>query len=92
MAHPIAIAVGDLIYFPMTFSGAEYARDVLAAIAHQQGLICYDPQIERLPPTSDATSATQVRATAAAAMQAFRGEPLVRSSRSGWIRRLFRRI
>ena len=63
----IGEAVGDLIYFPMTFSGAEYARDVLAAIAHEQGLICYDPQLERLLP-----------------------EPLVRSSRSPWIRRLFR--
>jgi hypothetical protein len=35
-------AVGDLIYVPMTFSGAEYAREVLAGIATAQGLVCYD--------------------------------------------------
>jgi len=87
----IGEAVGDLIYFPMTFSGAEYARDVLAALAQQQGLICYDPQIERLLPDPDATSATEIGARAAAAMQAIRGEPPARSNRDGWIRRVFRR-
>lgn len=43
-------AVGDQIYFAMTFSGAQYARDVLAQIAQEQGLVCYDPQISRLLP------------------------------------------
>ena len=43
-------AIGDLIYLPMTFQGADYARDVLAGIAHDLGLVCYDPQLEELLP------------------------------------------
>jgi hypothetical protein len=43
-------AVGDLIYLPMTFHGADYARDILADIAQHLGLVCYDPQIEELLP------------------------------------------
>ena len=43
-------AFGDLIYLPMTFQGADYARDVLAGIAQDLGLVCYDPQIEELLP------------------------------------------
>jgi 2-methylisocitrate lyase-like PEP mutase family enzyme len=47
----IAEAGGDLIYLPMTYPGAEYARDVLAEIAQSLGLVCYDPQIEQLLPS-----------------------------------------
>lgn len=43
-------AVGDLIYFPMTFPGAGFARDPLAEIAASLGLVCYDPQAEMLLP------------------------------------------
>lgn len=68
----IGEAVDDLIYFPMTFSGAEYARDVLAAIAHEQGLTCYDPQIERLLPARGTLSATAGRASSAAGNRASR--------------------
>lgn len=57
----IGEAVGDLIYFPLTFSGAEYARDVLAEIAASLGLVCYDPQIEALLPDVDATPASDQR-------------------------------
>lgn len=53
----IAEAVGDLIYFPLTFQGAAYAADVLAGIAQEQGLVCYDPQSERLLPDPHVTSA-----------------------------------
>jgi hypothetical protein len=42
--------LGDLIYIPMTFSGAERARDFLAELADSFGLVCYDPQIEGLLP------------------------------------------
>ncbi|WP_188079037.1 hypothetical protein [Actinotalea subterranea] len=87
----IGEAAGDFIYFPMTFSGATYARDVLAAIARDQGLVCYDPQIERLLPASDATSASEIGARAAAAMKAHGEEHLVRPSQGGWLRRLFHR-
>lgn len=91
IAPLIGGAVGDFIRFPMTFSGAEYARDVLAAVAQRQGLICYDPQIGRLLPAPDVTSAAEIHARVAPTIQAIRGEPLARSSRAGWIRRGFRR-
>lgn len=41
-------AVGDIIYFPMTYSGAEFARDPVAEVAASLGLVCYDPQAEQL--------------------------------------------
>ena len=44
----------------MTFSGAEYARDVIAEIAHTRELVCYDPQVERLLPDPNAPSASSV--------------------------------
>ena len=37
-------AVGDVIFVPLTYTGAEYAREELAAIASGLGLVCYDPQ------------------------------------------------
>ncbi|MEQ7008515.1 hypothetical protein ABN028_20285 [Actinopolymorpha sp. B17G11] len=48
----ISEAVGDFICLPMTFQGAEYARDVVASIAKEQGLVCYDPQVEQLLPAA----------------------------------------
>ena len=54
----IGEASGDFIYFPLTFSGARYARDELAGIAARLGLVCYDPQTEqRLP--ADAAPASE---------------------------------
>lgn len=44
-------ALEDLIYIPMTYSGAENARDVIVDIASSLGLVCYDPQAEQLLPT-----------------------------------------
>jgi hypothetical protein len=84
-------AVGDLIYFPMTFSGAEYARDVLSAIAEQQGLVCYDPQLEQLLPATDATPAPEISAMATGAMQAHAEEDDAKPDQDAWLRRLFRR-
>lgn len=63
--------VGDLIYFPLTFSGAEYARDGLAELADSLGLVCYDPQVEALLPDPDATSASQIAKRAASAFQGY---------------------
>lgn len=84
-------AVGDLIYFPMTFSGAEYARDVIAEIAGSLGLVCYDPQIEQLLPDLNAVSASTIAASADAALarhlQAQEKTPRV----GGWWARLFKR-
>ena len=40
-------AFGDFICFPLTYSGAEFARDELAGIAARLGLVCYDPQVEQ---------------------------------------------
>ncbi|HSX67605.1 hypothetical protein [Nocardioides sp.] len=83
-------AVGDLIYLPMTFSGAEYARDVLAEIADSLGLVCFDPQIEQLLPDAQAVPAATVSASAYAALaQHLQAEK--RSQESGWFSRLFKR-
>jgi hypothetical protein len=87
----IAEAVGDLIYIPMTFSGAEYARDVLAEIAEQHGLVCYDPQIEQLLPDPGATPAGNIAASAAAALGAYLDPSETEAGRRGRLRRLFRR-
>lgn len=87
----IGDAVGDLIYFPMTFSGAEYARDVLADIASSLGLVCYDPQLEQLLPDADATPASEISAQADAALQAYTGHPREDSTTRGWFSRLFKR-
>lgn len=87
----IGDAVGDLIYFPMTFSGAEYARDVLAEIASSLGLVCYDPQIEQLLPNADATPASEIRAQADAALEAFVEQRSGESNGRRWFNRLFNR-
>jgi hypothetical protein len=46
----IGEAVGWFIYFPMVFSMAEEASAFAADLAQQHGLVCYDPQLERLRP------------------------------------------
>lgn len=61
-------AIGDLICFSLTFSGAELARDVLADIAYSKGLVCYDPQIEQMLPDAEAIPASTVSASAYAAL------------------------
>jgi hypothetical protein len=40
----------SLIYFPMVFSMAEEASAFAADVASEYGLVCYDPQLERLRP------------------------------------------
>jgi hypothetical protein len=85
--------VGDLIYFPMTFSGAEFARDVVADIAGSLELVCYDPQLEALLPDSSATPASVIGDRAFTALQAHAGN-LGASPRPGkrsWLRRIFGR-
>jgi hypothetical protein len=47
-------AIGPLFYFPMTWSMAEEASAFAAAKAEELGLVCFDPQLERLRPDSDA--------------------------------------
>src|SRR5689334_18580847 len=44
----IGEAVGWFIYFPMVWSMAEEASAFAAEVARQHGLVCYDPQQERL--------------------------------------------
>lgn len=46
----IGEACGPLIYFPMRWSMAEEASTYAAALAHSMGLICFDPQENRLRP------------------------------------------
>jgi hypothetical protein len=82
-------AIGDLIYFPMTFSGAEYARDVLAEIAQTHGLVCYDPQVERLLPDQSATSASTIAASAYDALARNIKRQEKTSHRRRWTTRLF---
>jgi hypothetical protein len=43
-------AVGWFVYFPMVFSMADEASAFAADLARQHGLVCYDPQLERLRP------------------------------------------
>jgi hypothetical protein len=84
-------AVGDLIYFPMTFSGAEYARDVLAEIAGSLDLVCYDPQIEQLLPDRNAVSASTIAQSADAALAPHLQAQQKSSRRDGWWARVFKR-
>jgi hypothetical protein len=51
--------VGDTLYFPLTWTGAEYARDPLAELAASMGLVCYDPQEETLLPSPPAHRAVR---------------------------------
>jgi hypothetical protein len=46
----IGEAVGWFIYFSMVFSMADEASAFAADLAQQHGLVCYDPQLERLRP------------------------------------------
>lgn len=80
-------AVGDLLYFGMTFSGAAYARDVLADLASSLDLVCFDPQIEQLLPDPTATPAEVIGEQAYAALE----EYLQRERPRSWVQRLFRR-
>jgi hypothetical protein len=50
MSPLLSEAIGSLIYFPMTFSMADEASAYAAEVARQHGLVCYDPQLERLRP------------------------------------------
>ncbi|WIX78677.1 hypothetical protein QRX50_46315 [Amycolatopsis carbonis] len=43
-------AVGPLIYFPMVWSRCEEVSAWAAQLAADHGLVCYDPQLERLRP------------------------------------------
>jgi len=87
----IGEADGDLIYFSLTFSGAEYARDELASIASSLGLVCYDPQIERMLPDSAATPATEIRSWAEDALRQYELDSQPQSRRRGWLDRLLGR-
>lgn len=44
----IGNAFGDAIYFSMVWSQAEEASAFAARMANEHGLVCYDPQAERL--------------------------------------------
>ncbi|MEV0935591.1 hypothetical protein ACIBMX_21785 [Streptomyces phaeochromogenes] len=46
----IGEACGPLIYFPMRWSMAKDASATAAALAHTMGLVCFDPQENRLRP------------------------------------------
>ncbi|MFD7941584.1 hypothetical protein [Streptomyces sp. NPDC059744] len=46
----ISEACGPLIYFAMRWSIAEQASAYAAAIAGSMGLVCFDPQQNRLRP------------------------------------------
>ncbi|MFH9547692.1 hypothetical protein [Streptomyces sp. NPDC017435] len=46
----IGEARGPLIYFPMRWSMAEEASTYAATLAHSMGLVCFDPQENRLRP------------------------------------------
>lgn len=43
-------ASGPLIYFPMRWSMAEEASTYAVALAESMGLVCFDPQQDRLRP------------------------------------------
>lgn len=91
-SSPLANEIfGDLIYFPLTFSGAEYARDVLADIADSLGLVCYDPQIEGLLPDASAAPAAAIGKQAAAALGAYVAKRDQPARSTSWLQRLLRR-
>ncbi|MER7682511.1 hypothetical protein [Streptomyces sp. NPDC096934] len=46
----IGEASGPFIYFPMQWSRAEEASTYAAALADSMGLVCFDPQQNRLTP------------------------------------------
>lgn len=41
-------AFGPCVYFGMTYSRAGEAVPVIAEVARERGLVCYDPQVESL--------------------------------------------
>lgn len=43
-------ASGPFIYFPMVYSQCDEASAWAAQLAQEHGLICYDPQVEKLRP------------------------------------------
>ena len=43
-------AIGLFFYFPMVGSMADAASAYAADVAQRHGLVCYDPQLERLRP------------------------------------------
>lgn len=79
---------GEFIYFPLTFSGAAYARDVLAEIADAQGLVCFDPQVQAMLPDPSATPASVISDWAAGASPAPARREAQPAKRS-WLRRMF---
>ena len=46
----IGEAVGWFVYFPMVYSMADEASAFAADLARQHGLVCFDPQLQRLRP------------------------------------------
>ncbi|WP_255435828.1 hypothetical protein [Salinispora sp. H7-4] len=50
-------ASGSFVYFTMRFSVCKEVSAAAAQIAVDHGLICYDPQWERLRPTADELAA-----------------------------------
>lgn len=46
----IGEARGSLIYFPMRWSMAEEASGFAAGLARSMGLVCFDPQLNKLRP------------------------------------------
>jgi hypothetical protein len=46
----IGDASGPYIYFPMVYSKCDEASAWAAQVAHEHGLVCYDPQIGKLRP------------------------------------------
>ncbi|MBB5776577.1 hypothetical protein [Nonomuraea jabiensis] len=43
-------ASGPIVYFCMAYSKAEEVSEFAADLAHERGLVCYDPQMECLRP------------------------------------------
>lgn len=52
----IGNADGDAVYFAMVWSRCEEAGEFAAQLAAQHGLVCFDPQSERLRPSEGAGS------------------------------------
>jgi hypothetical protein len=48
VGHLIGEASGPLVYFAVVYSRAEEMQRFVAATAREQGLVCFDPQIEQL--------------------------------------------
>jgi hypothetical protein len=46
----IRCASGPFLYFPMVYSQCDDASAWAAQISEEHGLVCYDPQVERLRP------------------------------------------